>query len=48
MKKFFTFAVLLLVVAVPILLQPSAAQEQEVAEPSVPIMVRHFFPAKLE
>ena len=32
MKRFFTFAALLLVVTVPILLQPSAAQEQEVPE----------------
>ena len=32
MKSLFTFAALLLVVTVPILLQPSAAQEREVPE----------------
>ena len=34
MNRFFAFAALVLVVIVPILLQPSAAKEQEVEEPS--------------
>ena len=40
MNRFFAFAALVLVVIVPILLQPSAAKEQEVEEPSPRLFTR--------
>ena len=48
MKRFFTFAALLLVVTVPILLQPSAAQEQEVPESDQPLFTRAIVEAMTE
>ena len=48
MKRFFTFAALLLVVTVPILLQPSAAQEQEVPESDQPFFTRAIVEAMTE
>ena len=48
MKRFFTFAALLLVVTVPILLQPSAAQEQEVPESDQQLFTRAMVEAMTE
>ena len=48
MKRFFTFAALLLVVTVPILLQPSAAQEQEVPESDQQLFTRAIVEAMTE
>ena len=48
MKRFFVFAALLLVVTLPILLQPSAAQEQEVAELNQQLFTRSVVEAMTE